>query len=82
LNLKDFRLIQARYYSSTMLNRLFRIVRRRGLPEKFINNRCVSCDFCVRRNAILGIAYCFRVLCPYLGKGYINKRRRESDLIS
>jgi len=72
----DFILSITPYYSSEMIRRLFRIVRREGLPSDFISRRCGRCQY--RADTIFHISTvkCFIVLCPYLGKGYIYRKRR------
>lgn len=73
--LKDFKLTMTSYYSSEMIRRLFKIVRREGLPEDFMALRCDECEYCVDKISSIGFVKCFIVLCPYIGKGYIKKRR-------
>ena len=73
--LKSELCVERNYLSSEMIRRLFKLVRRRGLPDNFINKRCLNCCYNVRVRDTYGenIVTCLIVLCPYIGKGYIYK---------
>jgi len=74
-NLKQLKEEMLRFYSSRMVNKLFKIVKREGLPEDFISRRCANCLY--NKKLLYDSVECFKVLCPYIGKGYIKKKRRE-----
>jgi len=79
-SIENLRYRQRNYFSSEMTRRLFKLVRRKGLPDNFVSKRCLNCCYNVRIKDLYNekIVTCFIVLCPYLGKGYIYRKRKPS----